>query len=56
MEGVNEDDDVQKKFINETYHIENDYIMQLNPCKYDFVPQYIIDICDQSLIQIRNDA
>jgi hypothetical protein len=37
--------DIITKFINESYHIENDHVMQLNPLKYDPVPQYIIDEC-----------
>lgn len=40
---------VIKKFLNETYHIENDYIYQLNPCKYQTIPQYIIEECDNNL-------
>ena len=43
----NHENDVLKKFVNETYHIENEYVMQLNPHKYDFVPDYIIDECDK---------
>lgn len=39
--------DVIKKFINETFHIENEYIMQLNPCKYEVIPQFIIEECDK---------
>lgn len=39
-------DDIIDKFINETFHIENEYVMQLNPCKYEIVPQYIIEKCD----------
>jgi ABC-type dipeptide/oligopeptide/nickel transport system ATPase subunit len=39
------------KFINEAFHIENDYIYQLNPCKYQLVPQYVIDECD---LQIKS--
>lgn len=39
--------DVIQKFINETFHIENEYIMQLNPRKYELVPSFIIDECDQ---------
>lgn len=35
-----------QKFINESFHIENDYIYQLNPAKYQTVPQYVIDECD----------
>lgn len=38
-------DDVFVKFINETYHIENEYVMQLNPRRFDAVPEYIIDAC-----------
>jgi ABC-type dipeptide/oligopeptide/nickel transport system ATPase subunit len=41
------------KFINEAFHIENDYIYQLNPCEYQLVPQYVIDECD---VQIKSWA
>ena len=37
------------KFINETFHIENEYIMQINPCKYEVVPDFIIEECDEIL-------
>jgi ABC-type dipeptide/oligopeptide/nickel transport system ATPase subunit len=37
------------KFINEAFHIENDYIYQLNPCEYQLVPQYVIDECDKQI-------
>ena len=40
---------VLKKFINETFHVENDYLFQLNPQQYDTVPQYIIDACDEDI-------
>jgi hypothetical protein len=33
------------KFVNETYHIENEYVMQLNPREFDAVPQHVIDSC-----------
>lgn len=42
----NSSNDVIKKYVNETFHIENDYIFQLNPLYYDTVPQYIIDECN----------
>lgn len=45
----NHENDVIKKYINESFHIENEYIMQLNPHKYDFVPEHIIAECDISL-------
>lgn len=38
-----------KKFINETFHIENDYIYQLNPCQYQTIPYYIIKECNQDI-------
>lgn len=41
--------DVVKKFINETYHIENDYIFQLDPNKYNTIPQYIIEKCNDQI-------
>lgn len=41
---------VVKKFINEVFHIENEYIMQLNPHTYDFIPDHIIRECDQLLM------
>lgn len=37
------------KFINETFHIENNYIYQLNPRKYQMVPQFVIDECDKAI-------
>ncbi|MBV6493048.1 MAG: hypothetical protein LDLANPLL_01055 [Turneriella sp.] len=37
---------VIEKFINESFHIENDYIYQLNPREFQLVPQYVIDACD----------
>ena len=45
-DGKKIENSVLKKFINETFHIENDYLFQLNPRQYDTVPQYIIDACD----------
>lgn len=45
----NHENDVVKKYINESFHIENEYIMQLNPHKYDYVPEYIVAECDRAL-------
>lgn len=39
--------DVIQKFINQAFHIENDYIYQLNPATFQTVPQYVIDECDK---------
>jgi energy-coupling factor transporter ATP-binding protein EcfA2 len=41
---------VINKFINETFHIENEFIMQINPCKYEVVPSYIIDECNSLVL------
>lgn len=41
-----------RKFINEAFHIENDYIYQLNPRKYQMVPQFVIDECDKAISDI----
>ncbi|NGT17762.1 AAA family ATPase [Achromobacter insolitus] len=43
------DDDVIRKFINESYHIENEYVMQLNPHKFESIPEYVIDECTRLL-------
>jgi ABC-type dipeptide/oligopeptide/nickel transport system ATPase subunit len=42
---------VIRKFVNETFHIENDYIYQLNPFKYQTIPHYIIKECDIDIEQ-----
>jgi hypothetical protein len=39
--------DVLQKFINETFHIENEHVMQINPCKYEVVPEFIIEECER---------
>lgn len=40
---------VIQKFINETYHIENEYICQLDPTKFDLIPEYVSLECDKLL-------
>ena len=37
------------KFINQAFHIENEYIYQLNPCEYQLVPHYVISECDMQI-------
>ncbi len=46
------DNPVVKKFVNETFHVENDFLFQLNPREYDTVPQYIISACDADIASI----
>ena len=48
IEGKHEDA-VITKFINESYHIENEYVMQLNPHKFESVPEYVIEKCTEIL-------
>ncbi|CAC9644818.1 hypothetical protein [uncultured Gammaproteobacteria bacterium] len=47
-------DSILKKFINESYHIENEFIYQLNPMDFDLIPLFIIDACDE-VIQSDNN-
>lgn len=47
---VNKDDGVVQKFLNESFHIENEYVMQLNPHKFDNVPEYIVQECELSVL------
>jgi energy-coupling factor transporter ATP-binding protein EcfA2 len=49
IDNNNHENSVIKKFVNETFHIENDYIMQLNPHEYDHVPEHIIVECLEHL-------
>jgi ABC-type Mn2+/Zn2+ transport system ATPase subunit len=46
---VKHDQHIIKKFINESYHIENEHVMQLNPHRFESIPEYIIDECDKLL-------
>lgn len=49
----NSDNDIIRKFVNETFHIENDYVYQLNPCNYQTVPHYIIEECTKDIEMLR---
>ena len=40
---------VIQKFINESYHIENEFICQLDPAKFDTIPEYVIAECNKVL-------
>lgn len=42
-----------RKHINESYHIENDYICQLDPRKFDFIPEYVIKECDNAVDEME---
>lgn len=51
--GAANEDHVMRKFINETYHVENDYLFQLDPVRYNTIPNYIISECDHAIDSIR---
>ncbi|MDR2546352.1 MAG: hypothetical protein LBC96_02425 [Lachnospiraceae bacterium] len=42
------------KFVNETYHSEMDYILQLNPREFEIVPLHILQRCDSKVLQFEN--
>ena len=48
----NSENRIIKKFVNESYHVGNDYIWQLNPRDFDTIPQFVIDECDKELAAI----
>ncbi len=41
---------VIRKFMNETYHIENEFICQLDPARFDLIPEYVIRECDALML------
>ena len=43
-----------KKYVDETFHVQNDYLFQLNPREYELVPQHIIDFCDSEIEKLAN--
>ena len=50
-EKLNEIPSVLRKFINETFHIENELICQLDPNKYDLIPDFILEECDKFILE-----
>lgn len=44
-----EEDDTFKKFVNETFHIENEYVMQLDPREFDSVPEFVLEECTRQV-------
>ncbi|WP_213071509.1 AAA family ATPase [Acinetobacter wuhouensis] len=45
-----EQDSILQKFVNESFHIENEYVMQLNPHKFDNVPEYVVLECERVIL------
>lgn len=44
-----DEEHILRKFLNETYHVENDYLFQLNPLQYNTIPNYIVAECDRTI-------
>lgn len=44
--GLVVENSVIHKFINETYHIENEFISQLDPAKFDTISEYVVAECN----------
>lgn len=42
-----------KKYVDETFHVQNDYLFQLNPRQYKIVPQYVLNYCDDEISTIE---
>lgn len=51
--GMEEEDDVFQKFINESYHIENELIFQLSPIEFNPIPEFIIEKCDSIVASFK---
>lgn len=45
--GLAVENSVIQKFIHETYHIENEFISQLDPAKFDTIPEYVVAECNK---------
>lgn len=50
-ESNTQNNSVIQKFVNETYHIENEFICQLDPTDFDLIPSYVIAECDKLLLE-----
>ncbi|WP_195199890.1 hypothetical protein [Faecalispora jeddahensis] len=46
-------DTVFAKFINETYHSEMEYILQLNPREFETVPFHILQQCNSKVLEFQ---
>lgn len=49
----NSENNIIRKYVNEVFHIENEYIYQLDPMKYNTVPQFVIDECDKDIDSLQ---
>lgn len=42
---------VVRKFVNETYHVEDEYLFQLDPEKYNGIPDFVIEELDKIVLK-----
>ena len=36
-----------KKFVDESFHIEDEYLFQLDPVKYNYIPDFVVAEMDR---------
>jgi len=51
----NKGNHILRKFLNETYHVENDYLFQLNPLKFNTIPNFIIEECNKFVKELQEN-
>ncbi len=54
--GLDAGTSVIQKFINESYHFENELICQVDPAKFDTIPEYVIAECHKLLTQVKHNS
>ena len=54
-DGEMERGSAMKKYVDETFHVQNDFLFQLNPREYKIVPQYILNYCDSEISVIEEN-
>lgn len=55
FDGDQENGSALKKYVDATFHVQNDYLFQLNPREFKIVPQYILDFCDSAVAAISEN-
>lgn len=56
INNANSSNNIIKKFVNETFHVENDYLFQLNPIEFEMIPEYVVNACDEDIKQLYPNA
>lgn len=51
---LKDENNILLKFIDEMYHIENDYIFSLDLCKFDIIPEFIMEGIDCFMEKQKN--